>query len=101
MGERVADAGLGGQVDDGVEPLRRRTTAPWPGRSPGRGDESGSADCGHELRQPVLLQLHAVVVVEVVQPDHLVAGGQEPAGEMEADEARGAGDEDIAHVLTG
>ena len=51
-----------------------------------------------EPRQPRVLQLDVVVVVEVVEADHLVAARQQALRDVHADEAGGAGDEDF-HVL--
>ena len=44
---------------------------------------------------PVALQDDAVIIVEIVDPDHFVAAAHEPVGEMMADEAGGAGHEDF------
>ena len=49
--------------------------------------------------QAVLFQPDAVIVVEVVKPHHLVAGGQQPLAQMEADEAGSAGNENLAHGM--
>ncbi len=46
-------------------------------------------------REPRFLQRRVVVVVEVVETDHLVAAIEEPAGDVKADEAGRAGDEDL------
>ena len=40
-----------------------------------------------------LLQRRIVVAVQIVQPDHHAAFRQQPAGDMEADKARGTGDQ--------
>jgi hypothetical protein len=46
-----------------------------------------------EPREARLLQAHLVVVVEVVDADHLVAVGAQPPRQVKADETGGAGDE--------
>ena len=45
-----------------------------------------------EVARVLLLQRRVVVVGEDVEPHHFVAVGQEPLGEVRADEAGGAGD---------
>lgn len=50
-----------------------------------------------QLRQPRLLERRVVVVVQVVQAQHLVAPRQQQLGDVHADEASGAGEEDF-HV---
>ena len=49
-------------------------------------------------RQAVALELDRVVVVEAVEPHHLVAPVEQPLARMKADETGGAGDEN-AHGL--
>src|SRR3546814_4684600 len=91
--ERVAYAGLGGEVD---HPLRLEVC-------------EGGFDCravfqrfaaeGEALqwrqpRQPGFLQPRVVVVVEVVVAQDFVTARQQALAEFRADEAGGAGDED-------
>ena len=49
---------------------------------------------GPQSRQARLFQGRVVVVVEVVDPDHPMALGQQALADMHADEAGGAGDQD-------
>jgi hypothetical protein len=84
--DRVADAGLGGEVNDDAETVG--------------GEEGfhlaavGEVDAGEgegvallEPFEPGLLEGRVVVVVEVVEADHLAALTEEALGEVEADEA--------------
>jgi hypothetical protein len=48
-----------------------------------------------ELGQPRLLEGHVVIIVDVVEAGHRIAARQQPRRDMEADEAGGAGDEDV------
>ena len=50
-----------------------------------------------QMAQPVLLELWAVVIVEVVDADDLIAPGQEGLGHVHADETCGTGDKKFAH----
>ena len=90
--QRIAHPGLGPQVDHPIEPLagkeRRHGCAigevhPLEAKT-GQWQQQG---------QPRLLQADLVVVVEVVQANHLMAVAAEPLRHMEADEAGGAGDQ--------
>ena len=92
--ERVADAGLGGEVDHAVRLRRAR------GHDGGVGDVAGGhldAGLARKPGGPRALQGRVVVAVEVVQPEHAVAPGGERQADVVADEARGAGDEDGGH----
>ena len=60
----------------------------------------GEAVAPLKLREPRLLQPHVVVGIEIVEPDHLVAAVEQRLGGVVSDEAGGAGDEDIACVLS-
>ena len=51
-----------------------------------------------KARQPGLLEIDVVIVVEVVDADHLVAASQQDLGDMHADKAGGTGDENF-HCL--
>jgi hypothetical protein len=91
--QRVAHAGLRGEVDHPLRPevgegrvergavLQRRAQEREPGQW-----------C--QPRQPRFLQPRVVVVVEVVVAEHLVAARQQALAEFRTDEAGGAGDED-------
>jgi hypothetical protein len=46
------------------------------------------------LGDPVSLQLDAVIIVDVVDPEHLLAAAEQPGRDMMADEAGRAGHED-------
>ncbi len=91
--ERIADSGLGREVDHPVEPLRieQRLDAlpilhrdlpklkPLPAFEPG---------------ESIPLQGRRVVGVEIVDSQHRMPGGQEPLGDERADESGRPGDED-------
>ena len=61
---------------------------------------SGSSAGCRRLREPRLLQRHVVVVVEIVEADDFVAALEQPLGDVEADEAGGAGDEEFHEGLS-
>ena len=61
----------------------------------------GEARQVFNLRQPRQLEIDVVVVVEVVQADHLVAPGQQFLGDVKADEARGAGNQYVHNNTLG
>ncbi len=90
--DRVAHAGLGGEMDDvaeavGVEQPRQR-------RAVGEVDSlEGEAGVPAQLVEPGLLQGRVVVGAEVVDADDGDARAQQPLGQVEADEAGGARDE--------
>ncbi len=90
--QRIAHAGLGGQVDDDVETLVLEE--PLHALPVGQ-VEPGELEAGPplELRQAVLLQLDAVVGVQVVETDHPRAAVQQALGEMKADEPGRTGDQ--------
>ena len=48
------------------------------------------------MRQPRFLQRHVVVVVEIVEADDLIAALEQQLRGVKADEAGGAGDEEIS-----
>ena len=95
--QRVAHAGLRGQVHDAVELLLRE-------------QRRDALAVGHvhlheaevrvrrQARQPILLESRVVVVVEVVQAHDLVPARQQELRDVHADEAGRAGDEDF-HVV--
>ena len=94
LSETGTDAGAGGQVDDGVEaavgeePVHQRLVADVPL------DQAPVVPPG-ELRDVGALARGVVEVVEVVEHRHPIAPRQEPPGEVRADEAGAAGDEDV------
>ena len=53
---------------------------------------------GSKARKPRFLQLYVVVTIQVVEAGDAVAALGEPQGQGGADEARGAGDQDV-HVV--
>jgi hypothetical protein len=94
--DRVAHPGLGAEVDDPVEagavqcPLERFVV-----REVRLDRGKGLAVVAAELGIPVALQGDAVIIVEIVDSCDLVAAAQETVGDVMADEAGGAGDEDL------
>jgi hypothetical protein len=90
--ERVADAGLRGEMNDAVGPLLGE----------GRLDDSPVSEIALDegkpllLRQPLepgLFQRHVVIGAEIVEADDRVAALQEPRRRVVANEAGGAGDQ--------
>ena len=63
-----------------------------PGRGPGL-DPVAVGGGKTQLPQAGILQLHVVIIVEIVDADDRMPLGHEPAGEVEADEAGDAGHE--------
>jgi hypothetical protein len=94
MGDGVAHPGLGGQVHHAVEALGREQRL-----HPGAVGHVQALEAKARLRrqpgQPGLLERRVVVVVEVVDADHLVAARQQALGHVHADEAGRAGDQDF------
>ena len=84
--QRVAHAGLRGEVHDQLGPQRREQ-----GRVAARSARSSRAKlkpwrpCMVEAR---LLQPRVVILVQAVDADHAAAVAQQPVGQMIADEAR-------------
>ena len=110
VGQRVPDSGLRGQVvhqlelllgEEGPDALRFHQIHPLEpqarllrlDRSGVRGTCLGRLDA--ELAQPVELQPHVVVGVEVVDADHVVPLTEQPPGDVVADEAGRAGHQDL------
>ena len=93
MIERVAHAGLRGEVHDLLRAVRvehRRERG-------GVGDVhllEAKAGMRGERSQPGLLERRRVVVVQVVDADHAVAVAQQAVADQHADESGCAGDED-------
>ncbi|MCY1441872.1 hypothetical protein D9M71_582110 [compost metagenome] len=88
----VPYAGLGSEVDDLLEGVAGEQFE----QSGLVGDIQAleaEAGAGRQPIEPRLLERHAVVVVEVVDADHLMAFRAQAQGGVEADEAGGAGDQ--------
>ena len=92
--EAVADAGLGGEVDHALEGGRERRLNRRPVGEVGAQEAPVGPAGAVELGQPRLLERHVVVVVDVVEARHGVAARQQRPGDVKADEAGGAGDQD-------
>ena len=107
IAERVADAGLRGEVAHRVEALFCTQGADRRGlgkvealeaQSRLGGDRFGTARFATddpEFAQAVQLQLDVVVAVEVVDPEHTVSEVDQAARQMEADETGYASDENL------
>ncbi len=90
--ERVAHAGLGGEVDDALEVFLAEEF----GHARGIGDvelDEAKARMVGQLLQARLLQADVVIVVEVVDADDLVAARQQALGNVHSYKSGGAGDE--------
>ncbi|MNY58040.1 hypothetical protein D3C86_1943310 [compost metagenome] len=94
MVHRVAHPGLRRQVDDALEAvlLEQAQQAVLVDDIELVETEVGQP---RQLGEARLLERHAVVVVEVVDADHLVPFSAQPPGGVEADEAGGAGDQEL------
>ena len=96
VGDGVAHPGLGGEIDDtvglelGKNLLQRRQVGEV-------GFQPSVVGVRFQLRMAVALELHRVVVVEVVDSKDRMAVVQQTTGQMKADEAGGASDEDVFH----
>src|SRR5262245_31041231 len=91
--ERIADAGLGGEMNDALRPLLGE----------GRLDDSpvgeialdeGKSLLLHQALEPGLLQRHIVIGAEIVEADDSMAAVEKPRRRMVANEAGGAGNQD-------
>ena len=88
--DRVAHAGLGGEVDDAVEFFFGEELFD----ALAIGDiHLHEAEAGVRLqaRQAVALELRVVVIIQIVEADHLVTPRQQALGGMHADKARRPG----------
>jgi hypothetical protein len=97
--ERVAHAGLGREMDDALRPFALEELC----HSPSVGNvELDEPETGLrcKLRQPGLLQGNIVVVVEIVQPENVVAANEEPLRDMHSDESRCSRDEDFQMTVS-
>ena len=92
--DRVAHAGLGGEMDHGLEALAAEKRLHRPGVGDVRFDELESR-FARRARKPRLLQSHIVVVVQIVEAGDALAALKQPQCQGGADEAGGAGDEDV------
>ena len=97
--QRVAHAGLGGEVHDAIERLRSSNSLLMPSRSAKSSWRNAKPGCGLKPRQPRLLQRRIVVVVEVVDADDLVAAREQSLADVHADEAGATGDQDFHGVV--
>ena len=90
--DRIAHPGLRGQMHDAVELVhcKQRGHAGTVGHV--ELDEI-KAGLGRQTRQPVMLERRVVIVVQIIQADHLIAACQQQLADMHADEAGRAGDE--------
>jgi hypothetical protein len=91
--QRIAHAGLGGQMHHGGETVfgKERRHAGAVGEIEFR--ETEAFELG-QLREARILQRRIVIGVEIVEADDGAAGFQQPPRDVKADETGGAGDED-------
>ena len=94
--ERIADSGLGGKIDHGVEAIFIKEG----GHRLTIGEIDVDMDKARTFSQSghaMPLQLRIIVVVEVIQPHHLGPTVDEPFCQMCSDKAGGAGNQDFFH----
>jgi hypothetical protein len=91
--ERVTHAGLRGQVDDAARPVAGEQRVQC-GRVRQIGLHLGEALAGAQAHHPVALELRIVVVVEIVEPDHGLAAGEQRGAHRLPDEPGAAGHKD-------
>ena len=98
--QRVAHAGLRGEVDDAIEAFSAAKSA-IDGRAVGDVElaRSESPRASSSCVSRASLSVDVVVVVQVVEPDDGVAALEQAPRDVHADEAGGAGDEDF-HAVT-
>ncbi len=96
--QRVAHAGLRSEVHDAIELLGSEELIDI--RAVGDVELVERESRKLELLQPRQLEVDVVVVVQVVQPDDGVAALEQAPRDVHADEAGGAGDEDL-HAVSG
>jgi hypothetical protein len=91
MGFRVAHAGLRAEVDDAVE-IQSLQALKQPIFGEIRFDHMEAvAMVLAQLRDPVALELHAVIIVEIIEADDRLATREQPLADMKADKAGRAG----------
>lgn len=96
--DRIADPGLRTQVNDAVyATARHRAVERDMVGEIGFQELKRRAEPSFEIGDPIPLQLHHIIVVQIVDPDDLIAPRQQRGGGMESDEARGPGDQDGRH----
>ena len=96
IGDGVAHSGLCGEIDDavGLEIGKHLLQ----GRQVGKvGLQPAVVGMRFQLRMAIELELHRVVVVEIIETKDRMAVVQQTTGQMEADKAGGASDEDVGH----
>ncbi len=98
VGERVADTGLRGEVDDAIEPHLTKERGHGLAIGDIRPDEA-EARLPLQARQPRLFQPHVIVVVEIIDAGNLVPPRQQPPRQVEPDEAGRAGYQYSCHGL--
>ncbi len=96
--DRVAHAGLRGEIDDALR-LEFRERFFDGGAIFERRFHEPKARMRREPRETRFFQLHVVIGVEVVEAEHLIAARQQPFAQVRADEARRARDQ-YPHRIT-
>jgi hypothetical protein len=97
--DRVADAGLGSQIHDGVEAVSGEQLGD------GRPIDDVHLDEGEPLmrgqpREPGVLQADLIVVIHVVDAGHGIAALEQTVCERRADEPRDAGHQDVHQTIS-
>lgn len=94
VGQRVTHASLRGEMDDALEIFFGKQFVQRNRVSHVHADEA-EVGIGLQTLQARQLQLRVVVIIEVVDADHIVAAFQKNAGDVESDKAGSAGKQDF------
>src|SRR6478752_1820356 len=98
MMERVADAGLRGEMDDALGLLIGKDSFHHLPVGKVSLDEMESV-AAFEPREPRLFQRDIIIGTHIVEADHLIPAIEQPGRRMEPNEAGGAGDQNTHRIV--
>ncbi len=98
VGERIAHAGLRGEMDDALRPLLPEQLIDR-GTVGEIGLYEAEAVAPLQLEEARFLQFGVVIVVQIIEADHLMAEIKQPFRRKEADKARSAGYQDFHDAI--
>jgi hypothetical protein len=98
--QRIAHAGLGGQVDHAVEAFSAANSASMPARSATSSFTKRKPAGGCSRASRSSFSADVVVVVEVVEADHLVAARQQAQAVVHADEPGTTSNQDFHFLVS-